>query len=279
MGATSAVDLPTDYPVAADANTEASAREFTVTLTPAETTALLQEVPPVYNTQINDVLLTALAQTFTGWTGGRTLLLDLEGHGREAPLDYGKHEDIDLSRTVGWFTTIFPVRLAVTTEEPGAALMAVKEQLRAIPNHGIGYGLLRYLHGDVAVRDALAVLPQPAVSFNYLGNFVQEWSDASPFAPAAESRGPLHSPRGQRRHLLDIRGSIANGQLELVWTYSANVHDESTVEQLAQVYLATLRALIAHCQSPEAGGFTPSDFAMTDLEQDELEKAFAEIEF
>ncbi len=274
-----AVELPTDHPATADLNTEASAREFSATLTAAETTALLQDVQPVYNTQINDLLLTALVQTFHGWTGEHTLLLDLEGHGRVAPPDYGTDEDIDLSRTVGWFTTIFPLRLAVTSTEPGAALMAVKEQLRSIPNHGVGYGLLRYLQADRAVADALGALPQPTVSFNYLGNAVRSWSDDSPFAPAVESRGPLHDPRGQRQHLLDIRGSIANGELEMVWTYSANFHDERTIEQLAQAYLAALRALIAHCQSPDAGGFTPSDFELSDLSQSELEKAFAEIEF
>ena len=131
--------LPVDSP--GGANTVASARTVRVSLSTAETRVLLQEIPTAYHTQINDVLLTALVQAFAWWTGGRSLLLDLEGHGRETIV-----EAVDLSRTVGWFTTHFPVLLDLERPScPGEALKSVKEQLCRIPNRGIGYGLLRSL--------------------------------------------------------------------------------------------------------------------------------------
>jgi non-ribosomal peptide synthase protein (TIGR01720 family) len=158
-------------------------------------------------------------------------------------------------------------------------LQLLKEQLRAIPNRGLGYGMLRYLCGDPAVAAQLRGLPQAEVSFNYLGQFDQVLPDGSPFGPARESRGPVHSPRGTRRYVLEVTGSIAGRQLQLVWTYSAHLHHRATIARLAQAYLAALQALIRHCQSPEAGGYTPSDFPLAQLEQDELDKVFEEVEF
>ncbi|MGH8473947.1 MAG: condensation domain-containing protein, partial [Gammaproteobacteria bacterium] len=220
----------------------------------------------VYHTQINDVLLTALVQSFERWTGERALLLDLEGHGREELF-----AEVDLSRTVGWFTTLFPVCLGLQAEEPGEALKAVKEQLRAIPHRGIGYGVLRYLHPDPEVRAALQALPQAQVSFNYLGQLDAMLSEGSLLRPAQEGSGPPHSPRGQRPHLLDINGFVAGGRLQLQWTYSTRVHRRATVEHLAHGFLEALQALIAHCQSPEAGDCTPSDFPEVRLNQEQLE--------
>src|SRR5205823_10538717 len=116
--------LPRDYASDPEANTVASASHVAVALSAEQTRALLQEVPPVYYTQINDVLLTALVQSFRRWTGAGSLLLDLEGHGREELF-----AEVDLARTVGWFTTLFPVCLELKAEPPGEALKAVKEQL------------------------------------------------------------------------------------------------------------------------------------------------------
>ena len=113
-------------------------------LSEEETRALLQEIPAVYHTQVNDVLLTALAQTLCQWAGERSVLVDLEGHGREALF-----EDVDISRTVGWFTSLYPVRLKwPLSQEVGEALKGIKEMLRQIPHNGIGYGMLRYLRDE-----------------------------------------------------------------------------------------------------------------------------------
>jgi non-ribosomal peptide synthase protein (TIGR01720 family) len=269
-----AAPLPRDYAFDPEANTVTSAAHVAVALSAEQTQALLQEVPPVYHTQVNDVLLTALVQSFRRWTGAGSLLLDLEGHGREELF-----AEVDLSRTVGWFTTLFPVRLELGAEPPGEALKAVKEQLRRIPNKGIGYGVLRYLHPDPEVRAVLQALPPPEISFNYLGQLDQALSESSLFRPARESSGPPHSPLGRRPHLLEVSGWVAEDRLHLEWSYSQRVHRRATVERLAQGFLEALEALIVHCQSPEAGGFTLSDFPLAQLDQDELDKAFEEVEF
>jgi amino acid adenylation domain-containing protein/non-ribosomal peptide synthase protein (TIGR01720 family) len=258
--------LPMDYPEGPGANTEASARVVSVSLTVEETQSLLQEVPKAYRTQINDLLLTALAQSFSQWTESRTLLVDLEGHGREAIFD-----DVDLSRTVGWFTTIFPALLNLEAWEPGEALKSIKEQLRAIPNRGVGYGLLRYLSGEEEIAARLRQLPQAEVSFNYLGQFDQLLPEGAPFGPATESVGPAHSPRGSRCYPLEINAFISGGRLQLEWTYSERIHRHETIEYLAQNYSSALRALIAHCLSTEAGGYTPSDFPLAKLKQSKLD--------
>jgi len=263
--------LPVDYP--GGANTEASAHSVAVSLTKEETRALLQDVPPVYRTKINDVLLTALAQALAHWTGSRSFLIELEGHGREDVFD-----DVDLSRTVGWFTTVYPLLLELEhAEAPGKSLKMVKEQLRQVPNRGFGYGLLRYLSDDEAVVDSLKAVPHPEVSFNYLGQFDHELLGASLFRPAQESGRGDRSPRGRRRHLLAINGGIAGERLRLEWTYSENLHRRSTIEWLARDYLEALRVLIAHCQSPSAGGYTPSDFSLAKLDQKKLDRILEKI--
>src|SRR5579883_43167 len=159
--------LPVDF--LEGANTVASSRTVLVTLSAEETQALLQKLPTTHRTQINDVLLTALLQAFNQWTGSRLLLVDLEGHGREELF-----ANIDLSRTVGWFTTLFPVLLdsgeSFNLED---VLKSVKEQLRTIPNRGIGYGVLRYLSTNPEIARQLRSLPQPEVSFNYLSQVDQ----------------------------------------------------------------------------------------------------------
>jgi len=218
-------------------------------------------------------LLTALVQAVARWTGSRSVLVDLEGHGREDLFD-----DVDVSRTVGWFTALFPVRLDLEDAYgPGEALKTIKEQLRHIPHRGIGYGLLRYLSEDKEITRQLEALPQAEVSFNYLGQLDQAVPEGSPFGPARESSGPAHSLRGRRSHLLEVNGGIAGGKLQLEWTYSENLHRRATIEGLAQSFMEALRTLIAHCQSPEAGGYTPSDFAEFEWGQEDLDDIVAEI--
>jgi non-ribosomal peptide synthase protein (TIGR01720 family) len=256
--------LPVDFP--GGINTVSSSRSVTVSLNPEETEALLRQVPETYHTQINDVLLSALAQAFSRWTGARTLLVELEGHGREEII-----EGADVWRTVGWFTTHFPVLLDLGSAiNPGDALKTIKEQLRAIPNRGIGYGLLRYQSGDGEIIEKLRALPQPEVSFNYFGQFDQVLSESSPFRPARESVGPLHSPRGHRSHLLYFSGSVIGGQLQLSCIYSENLYRRATIEELTQKVVEELRAIIAYCRSAEAGGYTPSDFALAGLDEEKL---------
>ena len=270
--ATGDIRLPRDY--ADGVNTQASRETVSVSLSAEETESLLQEVPAAYRTQINDVLLTALAQALAPWTGARSVAVDLEGHGRE-PI----FEDIDLSRTVGWFTTIFPVYLQLEDgdDDPGRHLKSIKEQLRAVPMHGMSYGLLRYLRSDEEMTAKLRATPPPEISFLYLGQFDHTQSTVSMFGPAKESSGPNISPLASRSHLLEFSGSVSEGQLKLSLTYSRNVHRASTVERLAEDFVEALRALINHCRTTEAGGYTPSDFTEAGLSQAELDELIAEL--
>ncbi|WP_397423329.1 condensation domain-containing protein, partial [Phenylobacterium sp.] len=254
--------LPRDLEVGA--NDVASAATVEMVLEAQETQALLQEVPGVYHTQINDALLTALAEAFAGWTGRRSLLVGLEGHGREELF-----EDVDVSRTVGWFTSLFPVLLDLEgVSDPGMALKAVKEQLRAVPRRGVGYGVLRYLGGE---GTELAGLPQAEVTFNYLGQVDQAAADAALFAIAPEDAGAAIGPRMARGHLIEVTGAVVDGRLRLQWTYSRGRHTAATIEGLAAGFAASLRRIIAHCRDSD-GGYTPSDFTLLDLEQAELDR-------
>lgn len=268
--------LPKDYE--GGANTAASARTVSVALEADETRALLQEVPAAFRTQINEVLLTALTRAVGDWTGSRRLLLDLEGHGREDVF-----EGVDLSRTVGWFTTIFPVLLdASASQTPIEALRLVKEQLRSIPGRGLGYGLLRYASGNEEIAASLRAQPQAEVRFNYLGQLDRALPESRLFKPAAEpgdpSSGPLQSPLNARGYLLNIIGSIVRGQLRLEWTYSENVHRRETVEKLAASYVAELRALIEHSRKAGTESFSPSDFPSAKLSQEDLSKVLAKLQ-
>jgi len=266
--------LPVDFPEAI--NTVATACTVSVSLNQEQTQALIQEVPTAYRTQINDVLLTALMQTFEQWTQVPFLLVDLEGHGREDFL-----QGVNLSRTVGWFTTISPIYLNLeAVSSPGDALKTIKEQLRKIPNQGLGYGVLRYLSSKTQeTAEQLQAIPQPEVSFNYLGQFDQVLPNSSLFRYALDPSGPTCYLQGSRTHLLDITGFIVGGELQMNWVYSEKIHRRITVEALAQGFIKNLQALIAHCQSHGAGGYTPSDFSLVQLSQDALDEALGRIEF
>jgi len=250
-------------------NTVAEARTVSVALNEAETIALLQDIPATYRTQINDVLLTALVQAFAPWTGKRSLWVDLEGHGREDLFDH-----VDLSRTVGWFTTLFPVLLDIgESANPGEALKAIKEQLRRIPNRGIGYGILRYL---TAKEISLRQQPDAEIRFNYLGQTDQAFQSPL-FGLAQDSMGAGRSLKGNRRYRLDINAAIYGNQLHLDWIYSKTIHQQTTIAALAERFIAALRSLITHCQSSDIAGYTPSDFAEADLNQQELDQFLAKI--
>ncbi|EWM19535.1 linear gramicidin synthetase LgrC [Kutzneria sp. 744] len=236
--------LPTD---ADGVNTMGSVRTITVGLDAEHTRALLQDVPGVYRTQVNDVLLSALGRTLAEWTGRDRVLVDLEGHGREQLFD-----DVDLSRTVGWFTSIFPVELAASGGWD-TILKSIKESLRAIPRRGVGYGALRHLTGSAPAID-------PEISFNYLGQFTDDGSIGGSADP------------GQRRpHLLDVVALVQHDKLELTWYFSDQVHSEATVRTLADSMVQALTGIVRHCARPGVGGRTPSDFPLARLSQSDVD--------
>ena len=261
--------LPLDHP--GGTNTTASARTVSVSLNADDTRTLLQEVPTAFRTQINEVLLTALVRALARWTGSNSVVVDLEGHGREEIL-----KGVDLSRTVGWFTTIFPVLLDCGDSQTTVdVLRSLKERLRTIPNRGIGYGLLRY--SNDAAAEKLRALPQAEVRLNYLGQVDRALLDSSMFTVASQPIGPAQSPNAQRAYLLNIIGSVSAGELRLEWTYSENVHLRETVERLAQNYLHELRELIAQSRSTDEMSYSPSDFPNAKLSQEDLNKVLARL--
>ncbi|MBO1051472.1 MAG: amino acid adenylation domain-containing protein [Dolichospermum sp. DET73] len=264
--------LPIDYPDQKTENTLAATNSLTLCLNEEETRALLQDVPSAYNTQINDILLTALAQSFHEWTGANSLIVDLEGHGRE-----DLFEDIDLSRTVGWFTTLFPVQLNLGLENQLAEILKlVKEQLRRLPKHGIGYGILRYLHPSSIIQNKFQTLPQAEISFNYLGQFDQVMS-ASAMLGAVKEWKSEQSQRGYCSHLLAISGLIHSGKLEMEFAYSEKIHKGASIEKFGLGFMEVLRTLILHCKSKESSTYTPSDFAAAKINQQQLDKFLEKI--
>ncbi|NEQ47694.1 MAG: hypothetical protein F6K00_30800 [Leptolyngbya sp. SIOISBB] len=270
--------IPVDFAASADGNTVASMEKISIGLDATQTQALLAMATQTYHTQVNEVLLTVLGQTLKPWTQSANVLIDLEGHGRDLDLQSLQDSSAwDVSRTVGWLTTIYPLRLAMPSGTMAEQLRSVKEQLRAVPHQGLGYGMLHYLATE---PDPTLVSPA-AISFNYLG---QVRLDAAPDSQgliqslATESVGPLRSPLGDRRYLLEVIALIREGQLQVIWRYSQSVHRRATLETLTQRYLATLRSyLVPPAQPTTAANYTPSDFAAARVNQAQLDQLFSKI--
>ncbi|WP_339468641.1 amino acid adenylation domain-containing protein [Pseudomonas capeferrum] len=260
----SPAELPRDNPQGSLGNQHA--RTAASRLDAARTAQLLKQAPAAYRTQINDLLLTALARTLCQWSAQDEVLVQLEGHGREDLFD-----DLDLSRTVGWFTSLFPVRLA-PGQAVGESIKAIKEQLRAVPDKGIGYGLLRYL-GDAQTRERLSGAAQARVTFNYLGQFDGSFTaaDAASFGPSGESAGRTQCAGAQLGNWLSITGQVYGGELFLEWTYSEDVYRPETIQHLAQAYEQALAELVEHCCQAQHQGVTPSDFPLAALTQAQLD--------
>ena len=235
-----------------------------VRLDAEHTRQLLQQAPSAYRTQVNDLLLTALARVLCRWSGHDSALIQLEGHGRESLFD-----EVDLTRSVGWFTSAYPLRLTPHVRQ-GDSIKAIKEQLRAVPHKGLGYGVLRYLAED-ACKQSMATLPSAQITFNYLGQFDQSFGADALFHPLDESAGLAHDPDAPLPNELSVDSQVYGGELVLRWTFSRERHDQQTIQDLAQAYLAELQALVAHCLEDNAGGLTPSDFPLARLTQPQLD--------
>ncbi|MFB4394860.1 MULTISPECIES: amino acid adenylation domain-containing protein, partial [unclassified Pseudomonas] len=251
-------ELPADHPEGSLSNRHAQALQ--VRLDRATTRRLLQDAPQAYRTQINDLLLTALARTIARWTGRSEVAVQLEGHGREALFD-----ELDLTRTVGWFTSLFPLRLG-TQDDLGANLRGIKETLRAVPAKGVGYGMLREL------GQGLQGLPEPRITFNYLGQFDTSFaaSEDALFTPAGEGSGEEQSLDARLGNWLTLNGQVYDGELSLSWLFSDALFDSATIQALADDYLRELHAVVEHCCAPGNRGFTPSDFPLAQVTQAQL---------
>ncbi len=217
------------------------ARELTLTLPSDITGALLTRTAAAFHAGVNDVLLTALALAVADWcrrqgrgADHQAVLVDVEGHGREEHALGAAAEGLDLSRTVGWFTSLYPVRLDLGTvdldealasgDAMGAALKSIKEQLRALPDHGLGYGLLRYLNPQTAAT--LATRPVPQIGFNYLGRFAALWRHRQGWTTAPEAIGLTGGgdPELALAHAVEVNAVTLDGaegpQLQATWTWA-----------------------------------------------------------
>jgi len=223
-------------------NTEAEVQVLHRALDPDTTRVLLQQAPSAYGAPINDVLLCALAVVLCAPGDAREIRIDVEGHGREELFG-----DVDLSRTVGWFTTVYPLRLRLSASSTWADRVAVvRAQLRAVPAHGIGYGLLRYLRQDAQ----LATQPAPEVSFNYLGQFDQTLAPDARFAFADGEVGPSRAPDFPRAYLFELNAAVQGGRLHLSWRYNTRLHRADSVATLVDRLVAALREIAANAAAP-----------------------------
>ncbi|MFJ9041077.1 amino acid adenylation domain-containing protein [Streptomyces sp. NPDC102406] len=272
---------------------------LTTHLPTAATKSLLTTVPAAFHAGVDDILLTGLALAVRSWRAERTLgdgaphagsgvLLHLESHGREQITD-----DIDLSRTVGWFTSLYPVLLdpgPLDARSPGRydadvverALKRVKEQLRTVPDHGVGFGMLRHL--NPATRSRLAAGPEPQIGFNYLGRYTARGEAAGGDAAAdadwdvlLDAGGPpSQDPDMPVHHVIDINAHTEDRpdgpHLMTRWTWPGDLLKEEDVEALSDAFTRALRAIAEHAARPEAGGYTPSDLPLVSLDQAQIDR-------
>ncbi|MGW7206667.1 amino acid adenylation domain-containing protein [Streptomyces sp. NPDC054837] len=238
------------------------------------TTDLLTTVPAAFHAGPEDVLIAALATAFTQWRRHPSLLLDIERHGREEIAD-----DIDLSRTVGWFTTVVPARLdlsGIDPKDPAQVLKTVKEQLRSVPDRGIGHGLLRHLTPEAG--PLLAKLPAPEIGFNYLGRAARSADgDWSPAPETLRNLGAVHDRALPVAHGLEITAvTTDDGRLDTTWSWAPGIWSEDDVSALADGWFEALAAQAAGTNDA-AGGHTPSDLPLVSLSQAEIDELEAEF--
>jgi non-ribosomal peptide synthase protein (TIGR01720 family) len=234
-------------------------------LSKEETNALLTKVNEPFKTEINDILLTGLGMGIRETFGSEKVLVAMEGHGREEIID-----GIDISRTVGWFTSIYPVILDMAyTDDLARQIKEVKESLHQVPDKGIGYGILKYLTSG-SNRPELAFKLKPQIGFNYLGQFDEDINSVS-FGMAKESPGNEISFNRERDYEIDISGMISKGQLGISVYYNKGHYRPGTMEQLKSHFKNALTGIIKYCLEKEEKELTPSDLTYKNLSIKDIE--------
>ncbi len=256
---------------------ESSATTFCHGLEPSRTDQLMSgSVHNAYQTQVIDLLMSALAIVLLEWTGRSAVSVVFEGHGRHDP-----SEQLDISRTMGWFTTLAPLRLSLDrkwenrVDRNEYCIKSVKEHLRRQRFGGMGYGLLRY-HGHAAAQEDMLKHKLPRILLNYLGN-VDLAQGSSLFRPVEMSIVGERHPSNFRSQWIDINTLVSEGELKINWTYDVNLHRQNTIEKLARNYAAVLIELVDHCLDSENSGYTPTDFPDAGLDQEALDAFINDI--
>ena len=227
--------------------THGDKREVRLALDVADTRRLLQ-APAQFGVRIDALLLAALTRTLCQWSGQAGLRVNLEGHGREALAG-----ELDLSRTVGWFTSLYPLQL-VQQADPQQQLQSVQQQLEQIEQGGQGYGVLRWL-GPAEAQAALGALPAAEVTFNYLGQY-QAGAAADWFRPSGGGGAAVavDNPLASR---LSVNGQVLDGQLQLAWEYASTQYSAATIERLAASYRQELLSLLELARGQAVQGPSP----------------------
>jgi non-ribosomal peptide synthase protein (TIGR01720 family) len=246
-------------PVDKDFNEKISVNDtctYSVRLGAEQTRQLLQDVPRVFHTEINDILLCALAKTLCEWSDTDHVVIGLEGHGREHVA-----EGIDTSRTVGWFTSLFPVLLNGNRDKnAGDLIKTIKEQLRLVPDKGLGYGVLKYINHEQTLQGK-----EPwDILFNYLGQIDNVIKENKWFSVVEESAGAGVSGEQVVTEKFNINSYIRSAELVVNWTYSKSNYEEETIKRITEAYIKNLQVLIKHSieQGKSSVIFTPSDYGL-----------------
>jgi amino acid adenylation domain-containing protein/non-ribosomal peptide synthase protein (TIGR01720 family) len=253
--------LQRDYPQGS--NTSASCETMSIIFSEKETAQLLRGVHHIYRTQLQDLLLSALAQSFYRLYGYNRLQIDLEGHGREEVI-----KGADISRTIGWFTSIYPMVLPCL-EDAEQCIREVKESLRQVPNKGFDYLLYKYSSEYIIPLSAKSA----QLSFNYLGQFDTDISGRS-YELSNYATGQQHGPDNERDYDWDVLGIIAAGQLRISISYSRLQYQEHRISEFLSVYRSSLMELLSHCLLQDGRGarLTPSDLSYRGLSIVELDE-------
>ncbi len=265
--------LPLDFGARTN-NLESSVKTIAIAFTEADTKNFLTLAHKAYHTYPEELLVAALSQTISNWTENEVIQVMLEAHGREE-----LSNDLQLSRTLGWFTSLYPLRLDLSLCNDCQTLVTrIKEQMRTVPRRGLGYGILKYLNN----RGSTDILTLPCagdISCNYLGQVRSEnWTGNDLFRLLQnEDTGPLHDPNGLRPHLLDIIAIVVEGKLQVNWLYSSHLHRQETIYQWAEDFQQNLLAILTHCTEIDVGVYTPSDFSLIHIEQSYLTQLAAKF--
>lgn len=236
-----------------------------ITLDAEATGLLLTDAHRAYKTQINELLLAAVSLACARWHDFGELVVELEGHGRE----YDNNR-VNITRTLGWFTSRYPVKLSCNQADLADHIMAVKEQLRAVPERGVGYGLLRYLSEDDAIREQLEAAADGSLSFNYLGQFNDSRRTEALANPSAEEMRGVIGGRHPRSHQIQVNGLVLKNELVFKLHYSSAMYSEQSMSRLAACLSDSIEDIVSHCLNDENSALTPSDFPLANLSRDTL---------
>ncbi|MGR5997134.1 condensation domain-containing protein [Bacillus cereus] len=238
-----------------------NSKTVSISLNKEKTISLLRKSNRAYNTEINDILLTSLLLGAREITSENCIKINMEGHGREDIL-----ENVDISRTVGWFTTMYPVLIDLGNETDLATnIKMVKETLRKIPNKGIGFGILKYLSKEKYLLNE----QKAPISFNYLGEMDND-VNRNEFSESKFSYGETIGGKISRNNSIEINSIIINNELVINTTFNELEFDELTIRKLNDKFKESLETIIDHCVSQIEVEKTPYDYGDTKLTLSEL---------